>query len=187
LLVQNEVNSDAINLAIEIAYEESIVVCLNPSPFPKLSEFSFEKAHLLLMNSTETNCLANLANQSVFSKKLEYIMNLYPNLRICVSTLGSEGAICAVRNISTNHKIEFVNTVCSDMIVVIDTTGAGDCFTGYFISSLIFGINNNADIRSLDSLSIDSVRVALNDACIAAGRSCEKRGAISSMPLRGDI
>jgi ribokinase len=186
-LVQNEINNDATKSGIEIAYKESIVVCLNPSPFPKISELPFEKVHILIMNSTETNCLTNLDHQSDFSIKLLDIMNRYQNLRICISTLGSEGAICAARNISTNNKIVFVKTFCSENIDVIDTTGAGDCFTGYFISSLIFGIGKDANLRGLDIVGIDCVSIALKDAGIAAGRSCEKRGAISSIPLRIDI
>jgi len=59
---------------------------------------------------------------------------------------------------------------------VRDTTGAGDCFTGYFVASLMqFGSKQ---------LSKDDAVKLLRLSVQAAGMCVEKHGAVESIPKR---
>lgn len=82
----------------------------------------------------------------------------------CVVTLGAEGAIAVSRD----------NAWAAPSLPVrpVDTTGAGDCFTGVLAAMLDEGM---------------ALPEALRRACLAASLACLAIGAQSSQPRRADI
>ncbi len=82
----------------------------------------------------------------------------------CVVTLGAQGAIAVSRD----------GTWAAPSLPVrpVDTTGAGDCFTGVLAAMLDEGV---------------ALPDALRRACLAASLACLAMGAQSSQPRRADI
>jgi len=65
---------------------------------------------------------------------------------------------------------------------VRDTTGAGDCFTGYFVAGLMMRAH-----RGFGPLGSHDVAELVRFCSQAAGMCVEKRGAVESIPLRADV
>jgi ribokinase len=62
-----------------------------------------------------------------------------------------------------------------------DTTGAGDCFTGYFVAGLMRGHEQG---KKLDD---EGLKEILTQCVRAAGMCCERRGAMESIPLAKEV
>ena len=90
-------------------------------------------------------------------------MRLYPESKV-VLTLGDKG--CMYKD-----KEQFIQ-VEANKVDVVDTTGAGDTFCGYFLASLING-------RKVE----DSLVIANRASSIA----CTIKGASNSIPLLEDV
>lgn len=128
LLVQNEISN--IDYLINQAYKNKIKIVFNPSPVTAdLIEIDYSKIDWLLVNEVEAEILSD---SSTSDEALDYFEKTYPKLNV-VLTLGSEGLICLHNK--KRIKQEAFKTK------VVDTTGAGDTFTGYFVSGLSKGYN----------------------------------------------
>lgn len=128
LLVQNEISN--IDYLINQAHKNKIKIVFNPSPVTEdLIKIDYSKIDWLLVNEIEAEILSKT---STSNDALEYFEKTYPKLNV-VLTLGSEGLICLYNK--KRIKQEAFKTK------VVDTTGAGDTFTGYFVSGLSKGYN----------------------------------------------
>lgn len=159
LLVQNEVNMTS--YMVDKAYEKGMRVILNPSPFnKKISSIDLNKVSVFLVNEVEG---------SQITGKIEYIdiltsmENKFPNASIVI-TLGSDGAYY-----SKNGSRLYQPIYNAD---VVDTTAAGDTFTGYFISGLIKGLG---------------MRETLNISSKASSIAVSRKGAIPSIPYLDEV
>ena len=103
--------------------------------------------------------MMNLNVEEIIAKVVE----LYPNAKI-VLTLGKDGAIYAEGDTRIQQPIFKVEAV--------DTTAAGDTFTGYFIAEIIKG---------------KSVKEALNTASRASSITVSRMGASSSIPNYSEL
>ena len=112
-------------------------------------------------------------------KKISEILKLLSSVSIIVLTLGSDGAMACVRTLKENN-FEFIK-VPSIQVNVIDTTGAGDTFLGYFIATL--SKENTYDGWK----DIPSIRKALQRASVAGGLACERLGAMTSIPSEKEV
>ncbi len=122
LLLQLEVNVDAVIRAIELAHQERTPVILNPAPFQALPDATVTKTTYLTPNETEAAAMLglNLAGQH---EGRMLAAKLYESYRVNVLvTLGEKGAY-----ISTDAISEQVSGYPAR---VVDTTGAGDAFSG---------------------------------------------------------
>ena len=159
VVVQNEIN--LVGFIAKEAHKKGLRVVLNPSPWDEnLIDVPFEMIDYLIINEIEGMCLSG-------SSKIDEIIPLvnkkYPNLKI-VLTLGKEGAKYFDGNEEFYHP-----AVPAD---VVDTTGAGDTFLGYFI----FGLANRLSPISILSL-------ASRASAIAVARS----GAAVSIPMYAEV
>jgi ribokinase len=152
---QNEINN--VEYAIQRCKEQGMVVVFNPSPLDdKLKNSAvFQYVDYLLINELE--------GEQLSGKKLPRdiclaIRQKYPKC-ITVLTLGSKGAMLYDGNSFLTHDIYDVD--------VVDTTGAGDTFTGYFIASVASG---------------DNFAAALENASKASSLSVTQKGAAESVP-----
>ena len=159
LLLQNEVNM--LPYIIDKAYEKGMQIALNPSPFnDKLKEVDMSKISIFLMNEIEGGQITGLeAPEDIIAKVVE----MYPKAKI-VLTLGKDGAIYAEGETRYHQPIFKVEAV--------DTTAAGDTFTGYFLAGLIEGM----PIPDILKMSAKASSIAVT-----------REGAVPSIPYREEV
>lgn len=159
LLLQNEVN--LLDYIIERAYERGMMIILNPSPYDSaLDACDFSKISMFLLNEIEGEQVTGEADTEVMLEKLKAI---YPNAKV-VLTLGGNGSVYQYKDEQHRQGIYRVK--------VVDTTAAGDTFTGYFISSVIQGL---------------PVPEGLALAAKASAMAVSRQGATDSIPLREEV
>ena len=159
LLLQNEVNM--IPYIVDKAYEKGMLIALNPSPFnDSLNEVDMSKIGIFLLNEVEGGQITGVSSPDEIIDKL---LEMYPSAKI-VLTLGSDGAVYADSSTRVRQPVFSVKAV--------DTTAAGDTFTGYFITGMLEGM----DIS-------DTLRMSAKASSIAVTR----KGAIPSIPYRKEV
>lgn len=159
LLLQNEISEMA--YIIDKAYEREMKIILNPSPFnDSLSQCDLGKVSVFLVNEIEGG---QITGEAAPDNILEKMKSLYPKASV-VLTLGSDGSVYQDETGIYRQEIFKVKTV--------DTTAAGDTFTGYFIASMIDGMSVQ-----------DGLRMAARASSIAVSRP----GAAPSIPSRKEV
>jgi len=159
LLLQNEVN--LLPYIVEQAYIKGIQIALNPSPFNEaLDAVDLSKISLFLLNEIEGGQLTGETEPDVILNRMQA---MYPDAKI-VLTLGKDGAIYA------EGTQRFYQPVFP--VTAVDTTAAGDTFTGYFLAGLVEG----APIP-------DVLRMSARASAIAVTRA----GAVPSIPCRAEV
>lgn len=159
ILLQNEINE--LDYIIDRAYEKHMMIILNPSPFDSvLNACDLSKISLFLMNEIEG---FQITGEKDPDKILEKVKELYPGAKV-VLTLGGDGSVYQDETGIYRQGIFKVKTV--------DTTAAGDTFTGYFISSIIEGM---------------PVQEGLKLAAKASAIAVSRPGATASIPLRSEV
>ncbi|WP_066900959.1 PfkB family carbohydrate kinase [Streptobacillus notomytis] len=107
-------------------------VIINPSPAMKIDEKMYKLIDYLIVNQTEAETLSNIYPENLEDcKKIFKILSGY-GLKNLVVTLGSRGSVLI--NESDSVFSQGIN------IHALDSTGAGDAFTGMFIRSLSMDI-----------------------------------------------
>lgn len=159
LVLQNEVNR--LDEIINKAYEKGMKIVLNPSPFDdSLVEIDYSKITWLLVNEVEAE---QISGQQEVDAAWEMLHEVYPALSLVV-TLGGEGSVCYT------PEQKMIQKACK--VSAVDTTAAGDTFTGYFLASLIEGCE---------------LEECMKRATVAAAISVSRAGAAVSIPLRKDV
>jgi len=159
LLLQNEVN--LLDYIIDQAYERGMMIILNPSPYDSvLDGCDFSKISMFLLNEVEGE---QITGENDAENMLEKLQAMYPKARV-VLTLGGEGSVYQYKEERYRQGIYKVKAV--------DTTAAGDTFTGYFISSVIDGV---------------PVPEGLALAAKAAAIAVSRQGAAASIPSREEV
>ena len=154
VLLQNEMNLT--DYIIEQAYAKNMHIVLNPSPFNEsLAKCDFGKVSVFILNEIEG---MEITSQKDKDKILQTMLLKYPDAQI-VLTLGRRGVVCADFANIEKHGIFDVR--------VVDTTAAGDTFTGYFLASV---------------LAQKTVEEALRLASIASSLAVSRKGAADSIP-----
>ena len=126
----------------------------------QLMECGLEQIDLFLLNEIEGRMLSG---QSEPEKILDTLLTRYPRAKV-VLTLGEQGAWYA----SGTQRIYQGSFACT----VVDTTAAGDTFTGYFLAAYLSG-----------NTPQESMRRGAKAASLAIG----KQGAAASIPLKQDV
>lgn len=154
LVLQNEINNMA--YIIDKAYEKGMKIVLNPSPITDdIKDFDLNKIDLLLVNETEA---CEISTCGKLEDIISYFKENYPNLKIVI-TLGSKGSVYIDKENRISQEAYKVDAV--------DSTGAGDTFTGYFVAEFY----QNNDIKQ-----------CLKLATKASALSVTKKGASVSIP-----
>ena len=159
LLLQNEIN--LLDYIINQAYEKGMMIILNPSPYnEKLDSCDFKKISMLLLNEVEG---AQVTGEKDEKKILVRLKELYPDMQV-VLTLGKDGSVYQYKDQVYRQGIFSGQAV--------DTTAAGDTFTGYFISSILEGMPVD-----------EGLKLAAKASAIAVSRE----GATASIPVKAEV
>ncbi len=159
LLLQNEVN--LLDYMIERAASMGMLIALNPSPFnERIKDCDLQKVSLFLLNEIEGEQITSEKQPDAI---LESMLKMYPKSKI-VLTLGHSGVIYADKDARYNHGVY--------KVPVVDTTAAGDTFTGYFLANLINGKHPEE---------------AIHIASLASSLAVSKKGAVDSIPWKQDV
>ncbi len=159
LLLQNEVNN--LDYIIDSAYEKKMKIILNPSPYDSaLDACDMTKISLFLLNEVEGKQMTGYVEPDDILTKLSEI---YPNAEV-VLTLGENGSVYQYGGERYAQKAYSVDAV--------DTTAAGDTFTGYFIAGMVEG---------------KSPKECLDLAAKASSIAVTRQGAAPSIPYRKEV
>ncbi len=159
LMLQNEINN--IPYIISEAKKKGMTIALNPSPFNSdILGFGLDKIDWIILNETEGQEITGKSEADDIIAELE---SKYPEMKV-VLTLGKQGAVYAYKGERASHGI--FNTP------VVDTTAAGDTFTGYFFAGIMNG---------------DSPADALRTASAASAIAVSRKGAAPSIPTKEEV
>ncbi len=159
LILQNEVSCLA--EMVEQAGKRGMHIVLNPSPFEEhLLQLDYGLIDWLFINEVEGHQMTGADDAEQI---LNILRNRYPQINV-VLTLGKLGAFCDTPSERIYQPVYAVQAV--------DTTAAGDTFTGYFIASYTQG-------RSLNA--------CMQRAAAASAISVSRAGASFSIPFASEV
>ena len=154
LLMQNECNLIAETIAL--ARSAGLKIALNPAPMTDaIKALPFADIDLLIVNQGEAETLTGKTTRQDI---LQALAALNPVAQV-VLTLGADGAVLIQQG-------QF-HEAASPSVEVVDTTGAGDTFVGYYLAGSVAGMSGAA---------------ALERACKAASIAVTTPGATPSIP-----
>ena len=159
IVLQNEIN--LLDYIIDKAYEKEMMIVLNPSPYDdKLNDCDMGKVSLFLVNEIEAG---QMTGEEDIEKLPDALKKTFPDARF-VLTLGSRGSVYIDADKEYHQDIVKVEAV--------DTTAAGDTFTGYFLGASLEGKDE---------------KEALKIASLASSIAVSRQGAASSIPAKAEV
>jgi ribokinase len=162
LIVQNEIAHT--KEIINAAKKRGLKVHLNPSPYDeKIESLPLDNVDCFFVNELEGASLAGLPKDSPPDAALDKLSKRFPKAEI-ILTAGKGGAYYG-------HGAAREYAAITDAPVV-DTTGAGDTFCGYFLAARVKGMD---------------VRAALETASKASSITVSRKGAMESVPFAAEV
>ena len=159
LLLQNEISH--VDSIICAAHAKGMHIILNPSPMsPELLTWPLELVEWFILNEIEG---ADITGKTQPEEMLDELLRRYPACHV-VLTLGERGSVYADATQRMDQSIVSAHTV--------DTTAAGDTFTGYFIHALLQG---------------EAIQQALKTAACASAITVSRPGAGRSIPAAEEV
>lgn len=159
LLLQNEISH--VDSIICAAHAKGMHIILNPSPMsPELLTWPLELVEWFILNEIEG---ADITGKTQPEEMLDELLRRYPACHV-VLTLGERGSVYADATQRMDQSIVTAHTV--------DTTAAGDTFTGYFIHALLQG---------------EAIQHALKTAACASAITVSRPGAGRSIPAAEEV
>lgn len=160
ILLQNEISN--VDYAIRAAKGRGMTVAFNPSPISAaLLQYPLELVDIFVLNELEGQTLSGIESAEG-ADVLSALAARFPNATI-VLTLGEKGAMYR------DGRQEL--TCPAHKVPVVDTTGAGDTFCGYFLACTINGMAPQ-----------EALEIATRASALAIG----KKGAAVSIPALAD-
>lgn len=164
LLLQLEVNNDALYKVIDIAHEAGVTIVLNPAPAAPLPDEVMAKIDIVTPNETEAQVLTGVKVETEADAKRAAAVFMEKGVKQVVITMGALGAFA-----TDGQKSELVGRLEVDSI---DTTGAGDAFNGGFVTALAEG---------------KDLFTALRYGNVTGALSVTKLGTAPAMPYKDEI
>ena len=164
LLTQLETNMSSIRRVIEMAKGMGKTIILNTAPVQPVADDLLAKVSIVTPNEVEASILTGIKVTDAESARAAAEWFLAKGVKSAVITMGGMGAFVADGDIREMTPAFKVNTV--------DTTGAGDAYSGGFVTALAEG---------------KSILEACRFAAATAALSVQKMGTTPSMPTRQEI
>lgn len=156
LVLQNEISN--LPYLLEKGNSMGMRILFNPSPMNEsLKKTDLSGVNWLMLNETEGN---DIIGSSDPDRITEILLENYPQMKV-ILTLGQKGAVYKSAE-------ECVYQPCFP-VNAVDTTAAGDTFTGYFIAAVVEG---------------KTMQDALRLAACASSITVSREGAAVSIPER---
>lgn len=164
LVLQNEINE--LGYIVEKAHEKGMIIVLNPSPMnEKILALPLDVIDYFILNEVEAAQILGKEDkgEESWEQIADDLLKRFPQATI-VLTMGSEGSVFK------NQK----ETACQSIYKVqaVDTTAAGDTFSGYFIGGILGGL---------------SAKEAMDQASKASAIAVTRKGAAPSIPLLSEV
>jgi ribokinase len=160
VLLQNEISE--IDYAVTESLRRGLEVFLNPSPFGReIAELPLGRIACIIVNEVEGE---SLTGENDSRRMVAAFRSRYPETNL-VLTLGAEGVFWSGTD---GRELRLP----AKRVPVVDTTAAGDTFTGYLIAALARGLTPER---------------ALDEGLRAAAICVSRMGAASSIPLLSEI
>lgn len=162
VLLQNETN--CVSEIITAAEQRGLKVAFNAAPAPTNNDIGLlplESLNLLIVNEDE---LTRITGTASVESGLAELRERFSDTRVIV-TRGERGCIFQFQE-------NQIRILAEDVEEVVDTTGAGDTFVGYFLAEFA---------------STGNVELALRFATCAAAISVTRSGAADSIPFRREV
>lgn len=163
LILQNEIAQ--LPLIVELASAKGMHIVLNPSPYDdSLKAVDFSRLDWLLVNEIEAG---QISGETAPAEVWRALHTRYPELSLLI-TLGSRGSVAYRVSCGTVEecRAEAVR------VNAVDTTAAGDTYTGYFMAGLIEGA---------------PLQACMNRASRAAAVAVTRPGAAGSIPWNKEL
>ena len=156
LLIQNEISS--LTYLITKAHEKGLRIAFNTAPMDeKVFSYPLDLIDIFVVNEVEGKGLANVSSDQV-EDVIAGLQKAYPSKEI-ILTVGSQGSYYISGDMVIHQDAYRVEAV--------DTTAAGDTFTGFYLASILRG---------------ETVSNALRIAAKASSITVTKEGAAKSIP-----
>lgn len=161
IILQNEINELA--YIMEKAHAQGMKIVLNPSPMnEKIHALPLNYVDVFMLNEVEAGQILG-TDETDGSVLIGKLLERFQEAAI-VLTLGSHGSVYADKSQQFPQPVYKVKAV--------DTTAAGDTFTGFFIGSLVRGLN---------------VKEAMDTASRASAIAVTRPGAAPSIPTWDEV
>lgn len=162
IVLQNEINE--LDYIVTCAHEKGMKIVLNPSPMNEnILRLPLEYVNYFMVNEVEALQILGQEEGTNGVNLASELRNQFPNAAI-VLTMGEKGSVYIDEKETVEQSAYSVKAV--------DTTAAGDTFTGFFIGGLMRGI----DVKS-----------AMDEAAKASSIAVTRQGAAPSIPTRDEL
>lgn len=159
LILQNEISCP--DYLVRQAAAKGLVIVLNPSPFDEtMRSLDYHLISWLFINEVEA---LQLTDERQPEAIWDHLHQRYPALRL-VLTLGGDGAICFTPEECVRQPIFPAE--------VVDTTAAGDTFSGFFLAALTSG---------------EPLSHCMRRAAMASSIAVSRHGASASIPTAEEV
>lgn len=164
VLTQLEVPLDTVEYLLQKSKEYGKITVLNPAPAQNLSDEILKNIDYITPNETELEILTGIEvkNQEDLERACQKLLDA--GVKGVIVTLGSKGAFFMDKTTRLEKSARKVE--------VVDTTAAGDSFTGAFCVGLVEG-------KSMDEI--------LEFSCEVGSLTVQKMGAQTSLPTRKEV
>src|SRR4030095_13221796 len=164
ILIQLEIPLETISAVVNKAKESNQRVIINPAPAQKLTDELLNGLFLITPNETEASLLTDIAVEDDDTAAEAARIFLERGVKHVIITLGKKGAYFQNGNLSLR--------INAPVVTAIDTTAAGDTFSGALAVALT------------EKMSWEE---AIQFAVAAASISVTRLGAQASIPYRAEI
>ncbi|MCC8067896.1 MAG: ribokinase [Clostridiales bacterium] len=159
IVLQNEIS--CMNEIMQLADQAGMRIAINPAPMnDAISQESLALAEWIIVNETEAY---ELTGEKELQRQLSALKERFPKASSLV-TLGEHGAVY-----QTADQLYSIGTCKVD---AVDTTAAGDTFTGFFLSTLV---------------ETNDPQLALLTATKASALAVTRSGAAKSIPTLEEV
>ena len=164
VVIQLEIPQETVMKAILTARKYKVKVLLNPAPARELSDELLSMVDIFTPNETECEIITGMSIKRVEDAKAAILYLNQKGIPTVIVTMGGKGVVY-------NHGGEIIHKTVPE-VKVVDTTAAGDSFTGAVAVALTQG-------KTLDE--------AIDFANIVGTLTVTKKGAQASLPSLQEV
>ena len=161
---QLESNLEVVRYGIRKAWEAGAMTLLDPAPAQKLPDDLFPFISIMKPNEHEASLITGIHVTDYESAERAGEWFIARGVQTAIITLGEKGCVL----VQAGHKERFT----APQVTAVDTTGAGDCFSGALMASMACG-------GSIE----DAIRFAIE----AAAYTVQYTGVIEALPSLEDL